>query len=487
MFRSRGMMVLGTSLLLFGGTTPVASAADPPVTLRLAIAADEGAPVATGARAFVDEVASRSGGSVAIEPIWDAGASYAGKTFEQAVTQQLVDGQTDLAIVPSRGWDSAGVTSLEALETPFLITDDELAKAVTTGPIAEELLAGMEAGGVTGLAMWPEDLVHFVDWGCIDEFTPAKLAETTIRAVPSAVADAMVRALGATAIFTTDWGVDASACKIDAALVGFRNARGLPNGQQTYRGDLTPFPKVDVLAANAAAFGRLTPAQQAIVRDAATAARDRATAAYQPETEAAAAWCAAGEAIALVGADDIAAFETALQPVIDHLNADPVAAHAIAEISALKSTTTPAPGAQACEAGPPATTAPLPTPDLSAYLGTIPPDGTYRANVTADDLVAKGADPLFAVRQAKIYTLAFHGDLATWQEGLNAPCDNDVTSDGNVFSIREQQPDTCLGGDYRWREVPGGIELVPIVGADWPNQDKLNDYALFYRVWTKID
>jgi TRAP-type C4-dicarboxylate transport system substrate-binding protein len=110
MFRSRGATALATVLLLTAGATPVVSAADPPVTLRLAISADDAAPIATGARAFIDEVAARSGGSVVIDPIWDGGASYAGKTFEQAVTQELVDGQADLAIVPSRGWDSAGVT-----------------------------------------------------------------------------------------------------------------------------------------------------------------------------------------------------------------------------------------------------------------------------------------------------------------------------------------------------------------------------------------
>src|SRR4051794_14163410 len=70
MFRSRGAMVFGTALLLSSAATPVASAADPPVTLRLAMATAEDSPVATGARAFIDEVAARSDGSIAIDPIW---------------------------------------------------------------------------------------------------------------------------------------------------------------------------------------------------------------------------------------------------------------------------------------------------------------------------------------------------------------------------------------------------------------------------------
>jgi hypothetical protein len=51
--------------------------------------------------------------------------------------------------------------------------------------------------------------------------------------------------------------------------------------------------------------------------------------------------------------------------------------------------------------------------------------------------------------------------------------------------IRERVHDTCLGGDYLWREVPGGIELVPLVG-EGSAQDILDMYALFYRVWTFI-
>lgn len=48
-------------------------------------------------------------------------------------------------------------------------------------------------------------------------------------------------------------------------------------------------------------------------------------------------------------------------------------------------------------------------------------------------------------------------------------------------------PDTCLGGDYKWREVPGGIELLPLIPPDAVAQDALDTLALFYRTWTRID
>ena len=72
-----------------------------------------------------------------------------------------------------------------------------------------------------------------------------------------------------------------------------------------------------------------------------------------------------------------------------------------------------------------------------------------------------------------------------WQ-CTRTPCANAGFSDGTVFSIREQARDRCVGGDDKWREVPGGIELVPLVDG-WPQQDQLDFIALFNRVWTRIE
>lgn len=481
LLQSQLLAVVGTALLA-GGLPAAALAADPPVTLRMAIVDTEDQTQGANVHRFMDEVAARSGGSVTIQPVWDAGGGPVGG-YEQAVAKQLAGGQADLAMVPSRGWDAAGITSLSALEAPLLIDEPAIGAAVATSPIADELLAAMEPGGVIGLALWPEDFTHPVQGGCLDPIVdPGRLEGAVIRTVPSAVIADVVATLGATQVFYNDYLADVGACKINALFQGMRRTAG----GLTITGDVTLFPRMDTLAANAATFGRLSEAQQTAIREAAVSTRDAAIADEPSEADLAVAWCGLAGTVVLAGPDGIAGFERALQPVTDRLTADPLAAKAIEAIRALKATTTRSPGAQACEPPPVPSLAPVPTFDLSQYQGTLPPDGTYRTDVTTEDLVRRHADARFATVQAGVYTLVFQGDTVLFQQGNTAFCPNGASSDGTVFSIREQVPDTCLGGDYKWREVPGGIELVPLVDG-WPHQDQLDFIALFNRVWTRIE
>ena len=107
----------------------------------------------------------------------------------------MQDGTFDLGIVPARSWDDLGVTSLRALQAPFLLDSDELVDEVVRGDLVEPLLEGLEGTGVRGLALWPESLRHPVGFG-----TPLlSLAEfhgAGIRAPYSRDVFAMIRALG---------------------------------------------------------------------------------------------------------------------------------------------------------------------------------------------------------------------------------------------------------------------------------------------------
>ena len=79
-------------------------AVDPPVTLRFAIADEMGRLSDPYVRAFVQEVALRSGGSVTLDPTWDAG----GDDYEQGVVRMLVDGTADVALAAGRPGTSPG-------------------------------------------------------------------------------------------------------------------------------------------------------------------------------------------------------------------------------------------------------------------------------------------------------------------------------------------------------------------------------------------
>jgi TRAP-type C4-dicarboxylate transport system substrate-binding protein len=71
-----------------------------------------------------------------------------------------VSGELDLGLVATRAWEDAWVASLAALTTPFLITDEALVDDVVGGPIADELMSGLNKVGVVGVALIPEGLRH---------------------------------------------------------------------------------------------------------------------------------------------------------------------------------------------------------------------------------------------------------------------------------------------------------------------------------------
>lgn len=360
-------------------------AADPPVTLRFAIADEEGRPSDPYVRAFVQEVALRSGGSVTLDPTWSAG----GDDFEQGVARLLIDGQADLGLAAGRAWSAVGIPALQSLQAPFLIDSDELAEAVATDPLVEPLLAAMGEGGVTGLAVWPEDLRHPVAFEpCMGPVTsPTGLQGRTVRAIASDVTFEIIEALGAIPIFVDDYGDLVASCEIQAAESGLRQGVSLP-GTPTFTGDVTFFPKYQVLAANATAFDKLSLAQQTAVREAAEAVRDQAIAEHPTEADAAAAWCAGGGSVVLAGPDAVSAFETAAQPVFDRMAADTVSGPAIEAIRELRSTVERTETAAACEP-----TAPRPTESPVITATITPAFGTYRTRITPEDLARFGATP----------------------------------------------------------------------------------------------
>ena len=126
--------------------------------------------------------------------------------WDQAIATMLMDGQLDLAMVPSRAWDDLGVTSLTALTAPFLITTDTLTQEVLADEdLVGQLTAGLHDIGVEALALYPEGLRH--PFGFDGPLRGADDYEGgVVRAAWSRSTNAMFEALGAT---TDDAGGDA--------------------------------------------------------------------------------------------------------------------------------------------------------------------------------------------------------------------------------------------------------------------------------------
>ena len=317
-----------------------AATADP-LTLHFAVADERDRPSQDAVDDFVEQVASLSDGSIIIEPAFDAGGDAPGLVMR---------GDADLALVASREWDLVGVTSLQALQAPFLITDDALAEAVAQSSIASQAMGGLAEVGVMGLAMWPEDLRHpFSFLRDKPLLSPTDFEGKTILVQASAITLALVEALGATPYSGT--GDERQAAvdegRLHGAESGLLQGASLP-GKPTATGNVTFYPKFQVLVANGSALDGLSDAQREILRAAARETQRVAIETHPKEVDAAAAWCAAGGTVVRASDDQVAAFEAVAEPIFEMIANEARGAELIAGIRATKASTEAAVGAAPC-------------------------------------------------------------------------------------------------------------------------------------------
>ena len=166
-----------------------------PVTLQLGTPDQQGFPASDDLEHFAATVNRLSSGRVQVEIMWETQGPGVSR-FDQRVAEMVRDGEVDMALVPARAWDELGVTTLQALQAPFLIDSDALMSKVATSDLADEMLAGLDAAKLQGLALWPESLRHPVGFKrpflSLADFKGAK-----VRAPLSEVSFELLRALGA--------------------------------------------------------------------------------------------------------------------------------------------------------------------------------------------------------------------------------------------------------------------------------------------------
>jgi len=479
-------------------TPPAATAtqaraqAGPPVTLRLADAEAQGRSSQPWIDEFIAKVTADSGGTITIEPIYKAGGGNVDSPGESIVAGQVMSGEVELALVPVRAWSDVGVTSLQALIAPVLIDSDELLTAVASDPLVEPLLDGMLQHGVIGLSAWPDGLRHLFAWEANGPpfLNASDLEDSKVWLLKSDIQSMMLEGMGAIPVTSNVAELDTMVA--DGSLRGVESSFGAISslsGKPTGTGDVVVYPKYQVLAADDAAFSRLTADQQNIIRDAATAARDLAIEDYVPDSELAQAWCEQGGRVVLAGEANAATFLEAAEPVLATLAEDPVTAAALDAIRALKERTAP-PTVAACE--PPADpNAPWPSVAPGPAL-TLVPDGVYVHTVSEDELLEADADPADARNNAGKWTLTVTGDHGSWflqhqSSGIGVdetfPLDFELLDD----HIRFQQKGSPSFNDVRWRLDEGTLYLE-IVGSDWNTaqaQSVLN--VLLGGAWTQVE
>jgi TRAP-type C4-dicarboxylate transport system substrate-binding protein len=368
--------ILGTAMIIGAcagpaSTSPAAPASQgtkagpmaAPVTLRIGTRDGPDRPAGVQITEFAKRVAAASDGSLRIEPVWAAVDD--GPSWDQRVARLVIKDTLDMGLIPTRAWDTEGVTSLRALSAPFLITSESLAAKVVTSDLADQLLAGLDHANVVGLSLFPEGLRHPYGFG--DPLLgPATYAGQTIRAPASAMSSAMFAALGAQ---LTDADID------QAAQAGMESEYAFkPSGIAT--GNVTFFVKINSLVISKAAFDRLTDQQRDTLRQAADQTQAWVIENAYADAERAAEFCQGGSSIVAATDAEIAELEAAVAPVYAELEQDTATKGALDAIRAIKATVGPV-SAPTCDGS-------VPVPSQAAEATPI--DGVYRATFTLADL-----------------------------------------------------------------------------------------------------
>ncbi|MEP7113535.1 MAG: TRAP transporter substrate-binding protein DctP [Ilumatobacteraceae bacterium] len=460
------------------------SGGDPaPRTLRLGTVEEASAPYAAEVLHFADTVKSKSKGTLLVDVVWAAAGDYTAQT-EQQVATMVRDGELDAAIVPTRVWDKLGVTSMQALQAPFLVDSLDLLDTVATGPIASEMLAGLAPVGLAGLALWPESLRHPIGMNRLlvtsDDFAGARL-----RVPVSDVSEQLARAIGAEPVDPPDWSTALESGELDGFESGFLWADQLP-AFGTFTANITFYPKVNSVAMNSEVFGDLSQEQQAMLRDAATDTITFIQGSHDTERVLAAAYCAAGGGVALASDADIAALATKAEPVVAKLEQDAASKAFVEQIQVIKRGLTvdlsSAPAeCELVKEQPPATEESAAPTTFAPVVGTAPalatgatefPAGTYRTEVSGDLIV----------------TMEFADGI--WQSFLNGTLDcagNYAVESGRIVMWHSSELSLACG------DAPG----IRFLDANWTldgdqfrfvdiNSDPsaVRDFGV---VWTKIE
>jgi TRAP-type C4-dicarboxylate transport system substrate-binding protein len=420
---------------------------------------------------FAQRVAELSAGSMVVEPVWRAAGDPAPDDWDQAVAHKIVDGELDMGLIPAGAWDVMGVTTLRALNAPFLVDSDTLVGDVASGDLASDLLVGLDEVGVTGLALIPEGLRHVFSFGD-PLLAPDDFAGTSIRSPRSDTVYALFEALGAAA--NDVQGSEFDTAVQDGSLAGaessYSRAGGLPGSQQSVVGNLPLFPKVEALVVNSARFDALTEEQRAVLQGAAERTREAVVAATVDDATQAKAYCEETGSVALASDEQLAAFDEAAEPIYAQLEQDPATASLIARIRELKEKTAPAPPVTACEHEPGAT-------EASSYAGPVIPNGRYTKVTTRAEALERGLDPsivdemlgpdgeitvMFEIEDGR-WTQYEIADTGTAQEGDLGTYSYD--SDGQWVTVSESGGCRGCVGVFDWTLEDGVLRLA-IVPAD---------------------
>jgi TRAP-type C4-dicarboxylate transport system substrate-binding protein len=430
------------------------------LTLSLASPESPGRPGSQQVDHFTDAVQSLSEGRIRIEVTWDVGNGEA--SWDQVTAQQVIDGDSDLGFIPARAWDTFGVTTLQALQAPFLVTSDAALDAVVSDPVAGDMLAGLEEIGVTGLGLFPEGLRHPASFAA-PLLEPADFAGVGIRTPRSELAWEVLQALGARPL---DVSGDEEEVLFDNGELGGAetSAAYLPSlprpGVMT--ANLTPYAKANVLAANTERLAELTDDERDVLRQAVEDTLAHSIDTRTSDAEDLATLCDQGLEVVLATADQQSAMTVATRPVRDRLAADTTTGPFLARITAIVEA-----------AGPPSPVTPCDAAAAPGAGALTAFDGVWRYEVTYQHGLDAGLPEDVAASEMGVQTVRMDGGTYRWDWRSargEQTCDGTYTIEddlvrftdeprcGAVWEARAAQSED----EITWTDVRSRLEEDPI-------------------------
>jgi TRAP-type C4-dicarboxylate transport system substrate-binding protein len=461
------------------------------VTLRLATNDPPEATASQEIKGFAREVRRLSDGRLRIHVGWSANGtgSRQPRAGDQATAKKVIDGKYELALVPARAWDVFGVTSLQAIQTPFLVNSDALLDKVTSDPVAEKMLSGLDDVGVVGLALWPEALRHPVGFGHPLR-SRSDFVGKGIRAIRSKLTWEILRALGARPL---EFVGNPMGPAIDRGqLSGAESEIGLVRQGNLARpgivtANVTLFPRANTIVVNRAAFERLTNDQRKTLRKAAAQTLRHVVASRPTDVEEARSACDAGIPLVVASDADIRGLVRATRPVVARLERDDLTRKEIQRIVALRGTVSGSPAIAPCGRR----SAPAAPAKAGGRPATLPPDGVYRSLISPKDFTRAGLDAAIARDNSGLFTLTLRGGRVSWTtRGDPTVCAGRYfLSKGTVRFVMDN-PSPCGSGpggwifSARWRSEDGGIRFTNVQGADSEGPRFLR--IAWGRLWRRI-
>lgn len=414
------------------GTTDKTGGDRPPLVLTAVSPEEADRPTGKQLAAVAAAIDRLSGGRITLRVSYVVGP-------DQDAIQQVRTGRATLAIVASRAFSTEKVDSFRALTVPFLIQSDAAAAAVATdNAITGPMLAGVSSIGLTGLGVYPETMRHPFS-GNAPVLTPADLRGRKLRTLESEETYAAFRALGAEPMFVDgdEFRIGLTSGSVPLVESSFALAGPLLVAPSVATGNVTFFPRMNVLVANTEAMSGLTKAQQNLVRSAVDEARGAAQKAVTPDAEAAQAFCAEGGRVVLASTEQVAALQQAVTPYVDQVSVEPVTAAAIQAIR--KTVAAAGAGAPVTACGPARVPArPQPFEPWPVSGAATPIDGTYRAQVTDEALAAAGAPKTSWPENHGTYTWTIAGGRMTFDQVAGNPTTG-PTHGSFLFAVRGNQ------------------------------------------------